>query len=71
MKLIKIFETENRKAIINLTDELFEVDFIESGKIVGTIEYPNKSYYYVADAAENWCNGILTRETLDHYKRAA
>jgi hypothetical protein len=71
MKLIKIFETENRKAIINLTDELFEVDFIESGKIVGTIEYPNKSYHYVADAAENWCTGVLTKETLNHYKRAA
>jgi hypothetical protein len=71
MKIIKIFEQENRKAIVNLIDEIFEVDFIESEKIVGTIEYSDKSYHYVADAAENWCTGILTKETLNHYKRVA
>ena len=71
MKLIKVFEKENRKAIINLIDEIFEVEFVEGGATAGIIEYPNKTYCYVADAAENWCIGVLTRETLKHYKRAA
>ena len=71
MKLIKVFEKENRKAIINLIDEIFEVEFVESGSTAGIIEYPNKAYRYVADAAENWCTGVLTRETLNQYKRAA
>lgn len=71
MSTIKIFREENKQANINLVDEILEVEFIENGRVLGTIEYPNKSYHYVADAAENWCTGILTKETLDQYKRAA
>jgi hypothetical protein len=70
-KAIKVFEQENRKATINLTDEIFEVIFLENGKIVGTIEYTDKSYHYVSDAAENWVTGIMTKETVKRYQNLA
>lgn len=71
MPTIKTFKKENKQANINLVDEILEVEFIENGRVLGAIEYPNKSYHYVEDAAENWCAGVLTKETLDQYKRAA
>lgn len=62
MKIIKIFKKENRKAIINLTDEIFEITFFENEKYFKTIEYPNKTYPYVSKEAENWCDGKLILE---------
>jgi hypothetical protein len=43
------------------------VEFYENNKRVGEIEYPNKSYHYVYDAAENWIMGILTQATIKNY----
>lgn len=69
MSTIKIFREENKLAKINLVDEILEVEFIENDRVLGTIEYPNKSYHYVADAADNWCTGVMTKETLEQYKK--
>lgn len=73
MKTIKTFTSQDKikNAIIGLSDEIFIVEFYEYGKRVGEIEYPDKSYHYVEDAADNWCTGILTKETLKNYRRAA
>ena len=38
-------------------------------QIVGAIEYPDKSYFYVRDAAENWINNIMTTETVKNYTK--
>lgn len=73
MKIIKTFTSKDKikSAIIGLSDEIFIVEFYEYGKRVGEIEYTNKSYHYVEDAADNWCTGIMTKETIDRYRRAA
>jgi hypothetical protein len=73
MKIIKSFRSQDKTKTANvvLSDEILIVEFYHQGHCVGEIEYPNKSYHYVADAAENWCTGILTKETLNHYKRVA
>ena len=73
MKIIKTYQSKDntKKASIVLSDEIFVVEFYENNKTVGIIEYPNKAFGYVDDAAENWANGVMTRETIDHYTRAA
>jgi hypothetical protein len=38
---------------------------------VGEIEYPNNSYPYVRDAADNWVTGIMTEDTVKKYSQAA
>ena len=42
--------------------------FYEDDRPVGEIEYPDKSYHYVRDAAENWIEGIMTADTVKMYK---
>jgi hypothetical protein len=62
-------EEVTRSAQIELVEEYFEVHFYENTSYVGTIEYLDKSYGYVMDAATNWVNWIMTKETIDRYKR--
>jgi len=73
MKIIKTFSSDDnvKDSVIGLTDEILVVEFYEYGKRIGEIEYPNKSYHYVEDAAENWVTGVMTQETIKRYKSAA
>lgn len=73
MRVIKIFSSKDKTkdSIIGLSKEVFIVEFYEYGKRVGEIEYTDKSYHYVEDAAENWITGVMTKETIDQYKSAA
>ena len=64
------FSKENRQAVITFVDdEYFQCSFFEDDKIVGRIDYPNKSRNYVVDAAENWCENIMTVETVKNYTK--
>lgn len=71
MKTIKTFRNETKRAVIGLYDETLHVEFYENDKRVGEIEYPNNSYHYVEDAAENWILGIMTQETIKKYQKNA
>jgi hypothetical protein len=73
MKIIKKFQSRDntKNALIGLSDEIFIVEFYEFGKRVGEIEYTDKSYHYVEDAAENWTTGVMTKETIKHYNKKA
>jgi len=62
------YELGNKTARIMKRNDDFEIDFFENKKQMGTINYAEKSRYFVEDAAENWCNGVLTHETLNRYK---
>ena len=64
------FKSDTRRAVINLIDrEFLQCTFYEDNQIVGAIEYPDKSYFYVRDAAENWINNIMTTETVKNYTK--
>tara|TARA_B100001248_G_C27315448_1_gene424117 strand:- start:205 stop:435 length:231 start_codon:yes stop_codon:yes gene_type:complete len=64
------FSKENRQAVITFVDdEYFQCSFFEDDKIVGRIDYPNKSRNYVVDAAENWCENIMNIETVKNYTK--
>jgi len=54
-----------------LSEEVFSVAFYENDTWVGGIEYPNKHISYVKDAASNWIDGILTRETIQEYGKVS
>lgn len=60
---------DTRSAQVESVDKHFEVHFYENTSYLGTIEYLDKSYGYVLDAATNWVNWIMTHETIDEYKR--
>lgn len=62
------YEVGNKTARIMKRGDDFEIDFFENQKQMGTINYAEKSRYFVEDAAENWVTGILTEETLNEYK---
>ena len=64
------FKSETRRAVINLIDsEFLQCTFYEDDQIIGAIEYPDKSYLYVRDAAENWIEGIMTTDTVKNYTK--
>ena len=65
-------KTENkdtgRLSVINLVDyEYLQCSFYEHDKIIGCIPYYDKSFPYVKDAADNWCSGVMTHETVKVY----
>lgn len=40
-------------------DEMFYIKYFDNNNKVFFVEdFPNKSLYYVRDAAENWCTGL-------------
>lgn len=48
---------------IDMKDELLYIKYFnESGVLLTTEEFPNKSMRYVEDAAENWALGIKKLE---------
>lgn len=64
------FKKDNRLAVITFVDdEYLQCSFFENEKIIGRIDYPNKSRDYVVDAAENWINGVMTIETVENYTK--
>jgi hypothetical protein len=71
MKILKTFKNENKKAVISISKEVLICTFYENKKHVGEIEYPNNSFRYVEDAAENWVIGVMTHETIREYKKVA
>jgi hypothetical protein len=72
MKKLTTLKNENKQSHIFVNNkEVFIVEFYENNKRVGEIEYTNKSYHYVSDAAENWVTGILAVDTIKHYGRVA
>ena len=64
------FKKDNRLAVITFVDdEYLQCSFFENEKIIGRIDYPNKSRDYVVDAVENWINGVMTIETVENYTK--
>jgi hypothetical protein len=57
------YEKDNRTA--TRVDSF--VSFYEDGKFVGSIDYSDKSDYYIRDACENWISGIMARSTVVYY----
>ena len=59
-----------RSGVISLIDdEYLSCNFYEHGKMIGVIEYYDKSFPYVKDAVDNWCNGVITKETIKRYTK--
>jgi hypothetical protein len=71
MKILKTFKNDTKSAVISISKEVLSCTFYENDKRIGEIEYPNNSYVYVEDAAENWITGVMTTDTIDHYKKVA
>lgn len=69
MTYLTRLEQNGRSAQIEVVDETLEVHFYEDTCYLGTIEYPDKAYAYVLDAAENWVAHVMTKKVLNMYKR--
>jgi len=57
----------NRTADIQFKNNTLSVVFYDNEVPVGEIKYPDKSRYYVEDAAENWETGILNTDIIKKY----
>jgi hypothetical protein len=68
MKILKTFKHNKKSAIITISGELLSCTFYKDNIRLGEIEYPNNSFVYVEDAAENWINGVMTTDTINNYK---
>ncbi len=66
-----ISDCKTKKAVMRISKEILVVEFFLNGERVGEIEYPNNSYPYVRDAAENWVIGVMTEDTIKKYSQAA
>jgi hypothetical protein len=71
MKILKTFKSNNRSALITICKEVLSCTFYENNVRLGEIEYPNNSFRYVEDAAENWVIGVMTHETIREYKKVS
>lgn len=71
MKILKTFKNDTKSAVISISKEVLSCTFYENDKRIGEIEYPNNSYVYVEDAAENWIIGVMTTDTIREYKKVA
>jgi len=71
MKILKTFKKEDKSAVISISKEVLTCAFYESETRIGEIEYPNNTFRYVEDAAENWTTGILKLETIQQYGKVA
>ena len=70
MEVVNTYQNNNLQATIVRSDAGFEIEFLENSKVLGTVPYYTKSIHYVESAAENFVSGILTKETIDRYKKA-
>lgn len=43
-------------------DTAYVVDFYENDRLVESRFFPNKSIYYVEDAARNWDTGVIKND---------
>ena len=59
---------ENRETKIKRVGDKIYVEFYEDRKMLGMIDYSDKSMYYVEDAIENFRTGIMTEDTIKTYK---
>ena len=69
VEFIAEYERDNRVATVVSRDNIYEVDFYEDHQLLGTIAYPDNSIYYVEDAAYNYITGVMTKETVENYKK--
>jgi len=58
---------ENRDTKIKRVGDKMYVEFYEDRKMLGMIDYSDKSMYYVEDAIENFRTGIMTEDTIKTY----
>jgi hypothetical protein len=59
---------ENRDTKIKRVGNKVYVEFYQDGKMLGLVDYSDKSMYYVEDAIENFRTGIMTEDTIKTYK---
>ena len=57
--IISEFEHNNRRAVIYVNNEDFEVDLFQDGKLIECRDVSGKSIYYAEEVSENWVFGII------------
>jgi len=60
---------ENRDTKIKRVGNKVYVEFYQDERMLGLVDYSDKSMYYVEDAIENFRTGIMTQETINRYKK--
>lgn len=58
---------ENRDTKIKRVGDKVYVEFYQDGRMLGLVDYSDKSMYYVEDAIENFRTGIMTIDTVKEY----
>lgn len=71
VEFIAEYERENKTATVFSRNNVYEVDFYENKQLIGTISYPDNSIYYVEDAAYNYVTDVMTKETVEKYKKVS
>ena len=67
-KMLEEYANEDRSRVASVHlegGEYLMVDFYENSKYIGTIDYSDKSMFYVHSAAANFINGIFNN-VADH-----
>ena len=71
VEFIAEYERENKTATVFSRNNVYEIDFYENKQSIGTISYPDNSIYYVEDAAYNYVTDVMTKETVEKYKKVS
>ena len=58
---------ENRDTKIKHVGNKVYVEFYQDKKMLGLVDYSDKSMYYIEDAIENFRTGIMTTDTIAEY----
>lgn len=58
---------DNRDTKIKRVGDKVYVEFYQDGKMLGLVDYSDKSMYYVEDAIENFRTGIMTEDIIAEY----
>jgi len=58
---------DNRDTKIKHVGDKVYVEFYQDGKMLGLVDYSDKSMYYVEDAIEKFRTGIMTEDTIKTY----
>ena len=61
----KMSKYENNNRIADLKGSF--VTFYENDKFIGSIDYSDKSEYYIRDACENWVSGLMASSTVVYH----
>jgi hypothetical protein len=62
MTLNEFYSDDKEKKAVILFDQnnqVHWVDYYKEGKLLLSLPYIDKSIYFVEEAAENFCNGVL------------